>query len=102
MLNDDGDGDLDPHLKTCAVLGGRGFVGRALVERLLYLGNWTVRVADSCKPSELRHSDSLLADALASRRATYFQVDVRDKSQIVKGTGLLYALYWILDLNDYE
>lgn len=103
MANENGgDGDLDKDLKTCAVLGGRGFVGRALVERLLRLGNWIVRVADSYKSPELKPSESLLADAFASGRASYFQVDVRDKSQIIEGTHLVYAFYWIVNLNDYE
>lgn len=72
--------------KACVVLGGRGFIGRALVDRLLKLGNWNVRVADSLKSPELKPSEPLLTDAIASGRAAYFQVDVRDKSQIVEGT----------------
>lgn len=76
----------DKHSKTCVVLGGRGFIGRALVERLLGLGNWNVRVADSYKTPELKPSESRLSDAIASGRAAYFHVDVRDKSQIVEGT----------------
>ncbi|XP_042028353.1 3beta-hydroxysteroid-dehydrogenase/decarboxylase-like [Salvia splendens] len=74
----------DKHSKTCVVLGGRGFIGRALVERLLKLGNWIVRVADSHKSPELKPTEPLLTDAIASGRAAYFQVDVRDKSQIVE------------------
>lgn len=87
-----GDGDLDKELKTCAVLGGRGLIGRALVERLLRLGNWVVRVADAAKSPELKPSESLLADALASGRAAYFQVDVRHKSQVIGGILLIYSL----------
>ncbi|GFP95795.1 3beta-hydroxysteroid-dehydrogenase/ decarboxylase isoform 3 [Phtheirospermum japonicum] len=85
MTNENGGGgDLDREIKTCAVLGGRGFIGRALVERLLRLGNWTVRVVDAAKSPELEPSESLLADALSSGRAVYFQVDVRDQSRIVE------------------
>ncbi|KAL3641614.1 hypothetical protein CASFOL_012429 [Castilleja foliolosa] len=85
MTNENGGGcDLDREIKTCAVLGGRGFIGRALVERLLRLGNWTVRVVDAAKSPEIDPSDSLLADALSSGRAAYFQVDVRDQSRIVE------------------
>ncbi|KAL8479524.1 hypothetical protein ACS0TY_026426 [Phlomoides rotata] len=95
MVNENGGGgDLDTHLKTCAVLGGRGFIGRALVERLLRLGKWTVRVADSYKSPELKPSESLLADAFASRRATYFQVDVRDKSQIVEAIDGVSVVFY--------
>ncbi|KAH6833415.1 hypothetical protein C2S53_012637 [Perilla frutescens var. hirtella] len=79
------DGDsANKHSKTCVVLGGRGFIGRALVERLLKVGNWKVRVADSYKSPELKPSESRLVDALSSGHAAYFQVDVRDKSQIVE------------------
>jgi len=79
----------DSHLKTCVVLGGRGFIGRSLVSRLLRLGNWTVRVADSGHTLHLDESDSLLEDALSSGRASYHCVDVRDKPQIVKGFPLI-------------
>ncbi|KAK6146320.1 hypothetical protein DH2020_020189 [Rehmannia glutinosa] len=85
MANENGgDGDLDKEVKTCAVLGGRGFIGRPLVERLLRLGNWIVRVVDAAKSPELKPSESLLADAFSSGRAAYFQVDVRDISQIIE------------------
>ncbi|KAL8048820.1 hypothetical protein ABFX02_07G091800 [Erythranthe guttata] len=86
MANENGgNGESDQQqLKTCAVFGGRGFVGRVLVERLLRLGNWIVRVADAVKSPELKPSESILADALASGRASYFQVDVRHKSQIIR------------------
>jgi nucleoside-diphosphate-sugar epimerase len=79
--------ELNP--RTCVVLGGRGFLGRSLVHRLLTLGKWIVRVADSAQslhpdPSD-DHHDSLLSQALSSGRASYHRVDVRDYSQIVKG-----------------
>lgn len=69
---------------TCVVLGGNGFVGRSLVLKLLKLGNWIVRVADSAYSLQLHHSESLLAEALSSSRASYFHLDLRDKRQIVK------------------
>ncbi|XP_057958057.1 3beta-hydroxysteroid-dehydrogenase/decarboxylase isoform X2 [Malania oleifera] len=71
--------------RTCVVFGGRGFVGRSLVLRLLKLGNWIVRIADSAQSLELDPSerDSLLSEAVSDRRASYVQVDVRHKSQIV-------------------
>lgn len=88
----------DSHLKTCVVLGGRGFIGRSLVSRLLRLGNWTVRVADSGHTLHLDASDSVLEDALSSGRASYHSVDVRDKPQIVKGF-LLISCCTLLDMT---
>eukprot|EP00256_Glycine_max_P041193 XP_006590931.1 3beta-hydroxysteroid-dehydrogenase/decarboxylase isoform X2 [Glycine max] len=79
---DDRFADLNP--KTCVVLGGRGFLGRSLVLRLLKLGNWIVRVADSAQSLQLHHSESLLEQALSSSRASYFHVDLLDKRSIVK------------------
>ncbi|KAI9391729.1 hypothetical protein POPTR_007G131200v4 [Populus trichocarpa] len=75
--------------RTCVVvLGGRGFLGRSLVTRLLQVGDWIVRVADSTPSLQLdadsNHGDSVLRDALASGLASYCQVDVRDPSQIIK------------------
>ncbi|XVF29408.1 hypothetical protein REPUB_Repub15cG0118600 [Reevesia pubescens] len=86
--NDMANGDWS-ETRTCVVLGGRGFLGRSLVARLLQLGGWTVRVADSSSESlELDPSsafDSLLSDALCSGQASFCNVDVRDTSQIIKG-----------------
>lgn len=72
-------------LKTCVVIGGRGFVGRSLVLRLLKLGHWIVKIADSEDSLQLDPSErnSLLADALSNGSASYFRLDVRDKPQIV-------------------
>ncbi|KAL6548780.1 hypothetical protein OROGR_008546 [Orobanche gracilis] len=85
MANENGGcGDLDRTINTCAVLGGRGFIGRHLVERLLRLDNWVVRVVDAAKSPELQLSESLIADAFCSGRARYFQVDLRDESRIVE------------------
>ena len=78
----------EPNPKTCVVLGGRGFIGKSLVHRLLRLGKWIVRVADSAHSLQLdssSESDSLLSQAIASARASYHQVDLRDFSQIVRG-----------------
>ncbi|KAF2567916.1 hypothetical protein F2Q68_00023880, partial [Brassica cretica] len=85
----------DSRLNTCVVLNGRGFVGRSLVSRLLRLGNWTVRVADSAQTLNLDESDSVLVDALSSGRATYHCVDVRDKPQIVKVTEGSYVVFYM-------
>ncbi|XP_051116824.1 3beta-hydroxysteroid-dehydrogenase/decarboxylase, partial [Andrographis paniculata] len=79
---------------TCAVLGARGFVGRVLVERLLTRGNWIVRLADSHNSPDLKPSETLLADALASGRASYFQVDVRRESEIAEAIQGVSAVFY--------
>ncbi|KAG8369477.1 hypothetical protein BUALT_Bualt14G0017800 [Buddleja alternifolia] len=94
--------DLDKELKTCAVLGGRGFVGRALVERLLRLGNWIVRVSDSAKSPELEPSESVLADAFASGRAAYYHVDVRHKSQIIDAIEGVSVVFYSDSLDSFS
>lgn len=81
--------------KTCVVLGGRSFLGKSLVLRLLKLGKWIVRVADSAHSLQLDSSseaDSLLSQAISSDRASYHHVDVRDFSQIVH--GMYVCLYY--------
>ncbi|KAI5652930.1 hypothetical protein M9H77_30117 [Catharanthus roseus] len=87
MAMNSGDNNNEVDLKTCVVLGGRGLIGRSVVDRLLKLGNWIVRVADSTQSTELDESsvsDSFLSRAMASGRALYLHVDVRNKDQIVK------------------
>ncbi|KAE9620436.1 hypothetical protein Lal_00019069 [Lupinus albus] len=97
--------ELNP--KTCVVLGGRGFLGRSLVLRLLKLGNWIVRVADSAHSLQLDHSDSdsLLAQALSSSRASYFHLDLRDKHRILKvleGSSVVFYMdVDALNANDF-
>ncbi|CAK9180839.1 unnamed protein product, partial [Ilex paraguariensis] len=82
--------EIDDHhqqLRTCVVLGGRGLIGRSLVLKLLKLGNWTVRVADSTPSLQLDSSeekDSILSQAFSTGRSEYFHVDVRNKPQIIK------------------
>jgi hypothetical protein len=81
--------------KTCVVLGGRSFLGKSLVLRLLKLGKWIVRVADSAHSLQLDSSseaDSRLSQAISSDRASYHHVDVRDFSQIVH--GMYVCLYY--------
>ncbi|XP_044499796.1 3beta-hydroxysteroid-dehydrogenase/decarboxylase isoform X2 [Mangifera indica] len=92
---------------TCVVLNGRGFVGRSLVSRLLRLGNWIVRVADSAHSLQLdsSESDSLLADAISSSRAEYRHVDVRDVSQIKRAFEGASVVFFMdssgLDMSDF-
>ncbi|KAL2463445.1 3beta-hydroxysteroid-dehydrogenase/decarboxylase isoform 3 [Forsythia ovata] len=96
MATENGDNNSDDHhgLKTCLVLGGRGFVGRVLVERLLRLGNWIVRIADYTQSPQLEPSELLLSEAFSSRRASYFHVDVRNKPQIIKAMGGVSAVFY--------
>ncbi|XP_028111693.1 3beta-hydroxysteroid-dehydrogenase/decarboxylase isoform X2 [Camellia sinensis] len=72
-------------LRTCVVIGGRGFIGRSLVLRLLKLDDRIVRIADSAQSVQLDPSEtnSLLSQALSTGRASYFHVDVRNKPQII-------------------
>ncbi|XVF84372.1 hypothetical protein PTKIN_Ptkin17bG0031300 [Pterospermum kingtungense] len=88
--------------RTCVVLGGRGFLGRTLVSRLLRLGGWIVRVVDSSSHSlQLDPSDSLLSDALCSGEASFCHIDVRDTSQIIKVTKGADVVFYMepTDLN---
>nr|DAD25217.1 TPA_asm: hypothetical protein HUJ06_026681 [Nelumbo nucifera] len=78
---------VDEALETCVVLGGRSFIGRSLVLKLLESKKWIVRIADSA-PSlhlDLNEQSSVLSEAISTGRASYFQVDVREKTQIVRG-----------------
>ncbi|KAK7262603.1 hypothetical protein RJT34_30178 [Clitoria ternatea] len=93
MAVDDRFADLNP--KRCVVLGGRGFLGRSLVLRLLQLGNWIVRVADSDQSLQLHNSESILAQALSSARASYFHIDLRDKHrvvQVLEGSSVVFYM----------
>ncbi|XVE81022.1 hypothetical protein DITRI_Ditri15bG0029400 [Diplodiscus trichospermus] len=95
--------------KTCVVLGGRGFLGRSLISRLLRLGGWIVRVADSASHSlELdpsSASDTLLSDALCSGKASFCHVDVRDTSHIIEVTKGADVVFYMeptgLDTDDF-
>ncbi|KAL2328870.1 hypothetical protein Fmac_022297 [Flemingia macrophylla] len=103
MALDDRFAEFNP--KTCVVLGGRGFLGRSLVLRLLQLGNWIVRVADSAQSLQLHDSESLLAQALSSARASYFRIDLRDKRNITKvleGSSVVFYMDVAgIDVNDF-
>ncbi|GMJ08472.1 reticulon 20 [Hibiscus trionum] len=101
--------DVATENRTCVVLGGRGFLGRSLVARLLRLGGWIVRVADSSSHSLLTDpslaSDSLLSNALCSGQASFCHVDVRDTSQIIKVTKGADVVFYMeptdLDIHDF-
>ncbi|KAL9233186.1 hypothetical protein vseg_008215 [Gypsophila vaccaria] len=73
-----------PPPSTCVVIGGNGFIGKCLVSRLLQLGNWIVRVADS---------SPIISDDVSVDRVSYFSVDIRDVSQLrraVDGSSVVY------------
>ncbi|BAT90849.1 hypothetical protein LR48_Vigan08g164800 [Vigna angularis] len=103
MTVDDRFAHLNP--KTCVVVGGRGFLGRSLVLRLLKLGNWIVRIADSAHSLQFHHSESILAQALSSARASYFHIDLTDKCNIVKVLGGSSVVFFMdvagVDVNDF-
>ncbi|KAG9444648.1 hypothetical protein H6P81_015988 [Aristolochia fimbriata] len=88
----------DPTAKTCTVLGGRTFVGRSLVSRLLRLGNWIVRIADSASTLSLdagEEENSPISDAIVAGRASYIRVDVRERRQVceaIRGSSVVFFL----------
>ncbi|XP_062107862.1 3beta-hydroxysteroid-dehydrogenase/decarboxylase [Humulus lupulus] len=95
-VDDDRLAELNPKTRTCVVIGGRGFIGRSLVLSLLKLGKWFVRIADSAHSLHLDPSehDSLLSHAIASGRASYHHIDVRDNSLVLKAVeGSSVAFY---------
>ncbi|KAI3828960.1 hypothetical protein L1987_03072 [Smallanthus sonchifolius] len=92
---------VDDQSKTCLVLGGRTFVGRCLIVRLLKLGNWIVRVADSAQSLQFdpadHNYDLPLNRALSTGRASYFHVDVRNKKSIINAIGDSSVVFYVDD-----
>ncbi|XP_076892492.1 3beta-hydroxysteroid-dehydrogenase/decarboxylase-like [Bidens hawaiensis] len=89
--------------RTCVVLGGRTFIGRCLVVRLLTLGNWIVRIADSAQslqfdPAESKY-DSPLNRAISTGRASYAHVDVRHKTTILNAIEGSEVLFYMDDID---
>ncbi|MQL76199.1 hypothetical protein Taro_008560 [Colocasia esculenta] len=90
----------DAATSVCTVIGGRSsFIGRSLVAMLLRSpAGWTVRIADShpflqLDPDEERNP--ILSDSIQSGRVSYFQVDVRDGSQIsraIEGSSVVFYM----------
>lgn len=73
----------------CCVVttGGREFVARHLVRKLLESGRWIVRIADLAPTISLDENgeqSSILSEALKSGRAVYYGADIRNKSELVK------------------
>ncbi|KAA8531429.1 hypothetical protein F0562_006218 [Nyssa sinensis] len=94
---------IGDQFRTCVVLGGRGFIGRSLVLRLLELGNWIIRITASAESLQLDPSEqnSLLSEALSTGRALYFHVDVRNKTQIIKAIEGSSVVFYIEAANSY-
>lgn len=69
------------------VTGGRGFAARHLVEMLIRYNMFCVRVADLSPEIKLEPHEEhgTLGQALRSGRAVYVSMDLRDKSQVLKG-----------------
>eukprot|EP00249_Psilotum_nudum_P021003 c27929_g2_i1 orf=1-222(-) len=69
---------------VCVVTGGRGFVARHLVIKLIDSGKWTVRIMDLAPEIDLEDDErsGLLGEALASGKAHYASADLRMKSQV--------------------
>ncbi|KAF5775091.1 putative 3-beta-hydroxysteroid-4-alpha-carboxylate 3-dehydrogenase (decarboxylating) [Helianthus annuus] len=92
---------VDDQSKTCTVLGGRSFVGRSLVARLLKLGFWIVRVADSTQSLQLDPDDHdydvPLDRALSTGRAFYFHVDVRNKKSVINAIEGSSVVFYVND-----
>ncbi|KAI4303222.1 hypothetical protein MLD38_038878 [Melastoma candidum] len=90
------DDPMNPGRRTCVVIGGRGFVGRWLVFRLLNSRGWIVRVADSLPSPQLDPSaelDSLLHRAVSSGLASYHHVDLLRRSSIfdaIEGSQVVF------------
>ncbi|KAH9314557.1 hypothetical protein KI387_023184 [Taxus chinensis] len=72
--------------ECCVVTGGRGFVAKWLVRKLLQSGRWVVRIVDleSAITLDDEEQSSILGEALSSERAVYYGIDLRDKTELLK------------------
>lgn len=77
---------MAPPQQVAVITGGRGFVARYLVRKLLEQGSWAVRILDL--PPALLLDDDETFDALGSAvqtgRASYMSVDIRDAAAVLK------------------
>nr|XP_043635102.1 3beta-hydroxysteroid-dehydrogenase/decarboxylase-like [Erigeron canadensis] len=85
--------------KTCVVVGGRSFIGKYLVVRLLKQGNWIVRVADSAESLKLDHSESLLTRAISTGRASCSHLDLRLKTSILNAIEGSEVVFYMDDMD---
>ncbi|CAI7924901.1 unnamed protein product [Closterium sp. NIES-54] len=96
--------------QVCVVTGGRGFVGRWLVRKLLATGEWSsVRVVDMAP--ELRLTDDeangegeagLVRDSALSGQLEYISGNVCDRTTMVNGLQRTIASYPNLQRATYE
>ncbi|GAU26674.1 hypothetical protein TSUD_314510 [Trifolium subterraneum] len=92
----------------CVVTGGRGFAARHLVEMLIRLNIYCVRIADLGPTIELEPSEQLglLGQALHSGRAQYVSVDLRNKAQLLKAFEGVEAVFHMAapnsSINNYQ
>lgn len=92
----------------CVVTGGRGFAARHLVEMLIRLNTYCVRIADLGPTIELEPSEQLglLGQALHSGRAQYVSVDLRNKDQLLKAFEGVEAVFHMAapnsSINNYQ
>ncbi|KAK2440970.1 3beta-hydroxysteroid-dehydrogenase/decarboxylase [Trifolium repens] len=92
----------------CVVTGGRGFAARHLVEMLIRLNTYCVRIADLGPTIELEPSEQLglLGQALLSGRAQYVSVDLRNKPQLLKAFEGVEAVFHMAapnsSINNYQ
>lgn len=83
--------------RWCVVTGGRGFAARHLVVMLIKCGVYSVRVSDLGPTIALGADEETgaLGAALKSGRAQYVAADLRDKSQVLRGSIFDFsALMW--------
>lgn len=89
-------------LRTCVVLGGRSFIGKSLVSRLLSLDHWIVRVSDSAQQLDLEDRDSLLSKSISDGRASYFSVDLRSNEQLIKAIDGSSVVFYVDNVDSYS
>ncbi|XP_058779720.1 3beta-hydroxysteroid-dehydrogenase/decarboxylase-like isoform X2 [Vicia villosa] len=92
----------------CVVTGGRGFAARHLVEMLIRLNTYCVRIADLGPTIEPESSEQLglLGQALHSGRAQYVSVDLRNKAQLLKAFEGVESVFHMAapnsSINNYQ
>lgn len=80
----------DVQERWCVVTGGRGFAARHLVEMLIRYEMFHVRIADLGPAIKLEpdEEEGTVGKAMRSGRAKYVSMDLRDKSQVLKGLSV--------------
>ncbi|CAJ1973603.1 unnamed protein product [Sphenostylis stenocarpa] len=94
--------------KWCVVTGGRGFAARHLVEMLIRLNEYCVRIADLGDSIVLEPAEQLglLGQALDSGRVQYVSLDLRDKAQVLKALEGVEVVFHMAapnsSINNYQ